>query len=39
MDKNIKAKFKLYLEKKMENSSSKEMKLLKEIIALIDNEI
>ena len=39
MDKNIKAKFKLYLEKKMENTSSKEMKLLKEIIALIDNEI
>ena len=39
MDKNSKAKFKLYLEKKMENSSSKEMKLLKEIIALIDNEI
>lgn len=38
MDKNTKAKFKLYLEKKMENTSSKELKLIKEIIVLIDNE-
>jgi len=38
MDKNTKTKFKLYLEKKSENTSSKEMKLIKEIITLIDNE-
>ena len=38
MDKNTKIKFKLYLEKKMENTSVKEMKLIKEIIILIDNE-
>ena len=39
MDKNTKAKFKLYLEKSMENTSPKVMKLIKEIITLIDNEI
>ena len=39
MDKNTKTKFKLYLEKKSENISSKEMKMIKELITLIDNEI
>ena len=39
MDKNTKIKFKLYLEKKSENISSKEMNMIKEIITLVDNEI
>jgi hypothetical protein len=39
MDKNTKTKFRLYLEKKSEKTSSKEMNLIKEIITLIDNEI
>ena len=39
MDKNTKIKFKLYLEKKSENISSKEMNMIKEIITLIDSEI
>ena len=39
MDKITKTKFKLYLEKKSENISSKEMNMTKEIITLIDNEI